>query len=121
MSFSNAQLVDIRRFCGYAAYAHFGWVFEEEYATLELRLANMAPEEEAVIIGNYLVNLPVLEAAIVSASDNLDTDQAAVWYHNKDEVADRQALYNLKRRELCAFIGVKPGRGLGQGGAIIRT
>lgn len=121
MSFTAVQLVDIRRYCGFAAYAHFGWVFEEEYATLELRLANMAPEEEAVITGNYLVNLPLLEAAIVSASDNLDTDVAAVWTHNRDEVGDRTALYNQKRRDLCAFIGVHPGRGLGVGSTVIRT
>lgn len=118
---TETQKVDVRRYCGFAAYAHFGWVFEEDYATLELRMANFSPEEELVITGNYLVNLPVLETAIMSATDNLDTDQAAVWYHNKNEVADRQGLFNLKRRELCAFIGVKPGRGLGQGGAIIRT
>jgi len=118
---TEAQKVDVRRFCGFAAYAHFGWVFEEDYATLELRMDNFCPEEEAVITGNYLVNLPALETAIVSASDNLDTDQAAVWFHNKDEVGDRTALFNQKRRDLCGFIGVKPGRGLGQGGAIIRT
>jgi hypothetical protein len=121
MSFTAVQIVDIRRFTGYPAYAHFGWVFEEEYATLELRLANMTPEEEAVITGNYLVNLPILEKAIVDASCNLDTDEAAVWKHNRDEVADRTALYNQKRRDLCGFIGVRPGRGLGMGGSVIRT
>jgi hypothetical protein len=118
---SEVQKVDVRRFAGFAAYAHFGWVFEEDYATLELRMDNFSPEEEAVITGNYLVQLPLLESAIDASSDNLDTDEAAVWKHNKDEVADRTALYNQKRRQLCAFIGVRPGRGLGQGGAIIRT
>jgi hypothetical protein len=119
--FTEVQLVDTLRFCGYPSYSFFGWVFEEDYATLTLRLQNMSADEAAVIIGNYLVNLPKLEQAIVDASCNLDTDVAAVWTHNKDEVADRTALYNQKRRDLCAFIGVRPGRGLGMGGTIIRT
>ena len=57
----------------------------------------------------------------VGASANLDTDQAAVWTHNKDEVADRNNLYYLKRRELCAYIGVRPGRALSGGASVIRT
>ena len=118
---TESQKVDVRRFCGFAAYAHFGWVFEEDYATLELRMDNFSPEEEAVITGNYLVNLPVLEAAIVSASGNLDTDQAAVWTHNKDEIQDRTMLFNQKRRDLCGFIGIGPGRGLRSGASVIRT
>jgi hypothetical protein len=119
--FTDAQLVDIRRFCGYPAHANFGWVFEEDYATLELRLQNMDPAEETVVTGNYLVQLPLLEAAIDSSSGNLDTDEAAVWKHNRDEVADRTQLYNQKRRQLCAFIGVRPGRGLQEGGSVVRT
>jgi hypothetical protein len=119
--FTEAQLVDILRYCGYPTYSFFGWVFEEDYATLTLRLQNMSVAEASVIITTFLPAISLLETAVVSASDNLDTDVAAVWTHNKDEVADRTALYNLKRREMCAYIGVRPGRGLGQGGAIIRT
>ena len=112
--FTTAQVVAIIRYCGYPAYSHYGWVFEGDYATLLLRLQNMAAEEAAVVTDTYLAVLPGLETAIDDAAANLDTDQAAVWKHNKSEVADRTALYNQKRRMLCEFIGVSPGRGLRQ-------
>jgi hypothetical protein len=119
--FQDAQLVDIIRFCGFPSYSFFGWVFEEDYATLTLRLQNMSLDEATALITNFLTPLYMLEKAVVDASCNLDTDQAAVWKHNKNEVADRNNLYYLKRRELCAYIGVKPGRGLGMGASVIRT
>jgi hypothetical protein len=119
--FLEAQLVDILRFAGYPTYSFFGWVFEEDYATLTLRLQNMSAAEAAVIIATFLPALYTLEAAVVAASANLATDQAAVWTHNKDEVADRNNLYYLKRRELCAYIGVKPGRAMSGGASVIRT
>lgn len=119
--FNESQLVDVLRYCGFPTYSYFGWVFEEDYATLTLRLQNMSADEAAVIITNYLVQLPLMEAAIDGSSANLDTDVAAVWTHNKDEVQDRTMLYNQKRRQLCAFIGVRPGPGLREGGSVIRT
>lgn len=121
MSFTEGQLVDIRRFCGYPAYAYFGWVFEEDYATLTLRLQHMSAEEEAVVTTKFLPVLAELETAVIGASCRLGTDAAAVWTRNKNEVADRTSLYYDKRRELCSFIGVIPGRGLRQGGRVIRA
>ncbi len=118
--FTVAQVVNIFRYCGYPAYTHFGWVFEADFATLLLRLQWMAPAEAEVVTSNYLAVLPGLESAIDTASANLDTDQAAVWKHNRDEVAHRTALYNQKRRQLCAFVGVSPGAGLRQAGSIVR-
>ena len=47
------------------------------------------------------------------AGGNLDTDQAAVWKHNKDEVRDRSQLFDGWGRRLCGFIDVPPGSGLG--------
>jgi len=119
--FTDAQTVDVFRFAGYPAYSYFGWVFEEDYATLTLRMQNMTADEAAVVINSFLTPLYLLEKAVIGASQNLDTDTAAVWKHNKNEVADRNNLYYLKRREMCAFFGVKPGRGLGAGASVIRT
>lgn len=123
MSFTAAELVDIRRFCGYAAYSTFGATLESDYGLLETRLAGMSADEEAVIRTVYLANLTNLETAIPAVSDNLDTDQAAVWHHNKDELRDREALLDCWRRRLCGFIGVRPGNGLksGLGASVIRT
>lgn len=116
-----AEKVDVRKFTGYPAYAHYGWVFEEDYATLELRMDNFSAEEETIITSNFLAVLPDLEQAVTDASCKLGTDEAAVWKRNKNEISDRTNLYYQKRRELCSFIGVKPGRGLREAGTVIRT
>lgn len=122
-TFTTAEKVDIRRFCGFQAFGSqpvqaFGHRFSTHYGTLEFRINNYAPEEEAVIRTTYLANLYTLETAIVGASANLDTDQAAVWFHNKNEQRDREALFTSWRMKLCAFIGVAPGPGLSSGSSI---
>ena len=118
--FTDAQKTDIRRFCGYSAYGasasgFVGWRFYVAYGTLEYRMNNLAPAEEAVV-GSYLNTLQQLEAAVPGAGENLDSDGAASWTHNKDEVRDRLRLFDGWRRRLCAFLGVPPGEGLGQAG-----
>jgi hypothetical protein len=120
MSFTNAEKVDIRRHCGYPMFGGVPSSFQSyrfftAYGTLEYRMNNMLAEEEAVVRTTYLANLTTLETAIPAAGANLDTDQAAVWKHNKNEVRDRAALFNKWRRDLCSFIGVPPGPGLGDG------
>jgi hypothetical protein len=95
--FTASQKVDLRRFLGYSLYGAAptpmnGYRFFTAYGTMEYRLSNMAPEEEAVVTSVYLANLTMLEQAIVKASCNLDTERAAVWFHNKNEVGDRTAL-----------------------------
>lgn len=113
-TFTSAQLVDIRRHCGYPAYGDgavvfpFPWIMQQ-YLALEYRLQHMSADEGAVVVNTYLANLTTLEAAIPAAGANLDTDEAAVWKHNKDEVSDRLALFDAMRRRLCQFLGVPPG------------
>lgn len=120
--FTAAELTDIRRFCGYAAFAAFGYVLGgSEMATLDTQCADMSDSEQAVVRNTYLPTLNTLETAIPTASDNLDTDQAAVWYHNKNEVSDRVALFNRWRLMLCEFVGCAPGRGLPRSGRLLRT
>ncbi|MDD2878017.1 MAG: hypothetical protein PHT60_13540 [Acidiphilium sp.] len=117
---TEAQKVDVRRFCGYPAYgagaAGFeSWRFFQAYGTLEYRMNNFAPAEVAVVV-NYLATLNALEAAVPLASGNLDTDAAASWQHNQREVRDRDALFDGWRRRLCGFIGVPPGGALESSG-----
>lgn len=124
MAFTNAEKTDIRRHCGYPAFGAqptqgFGYRFFTQYGTLEYKINNMLPEEEAVIRTTYLANLSTLEAAIPTASANLDTAQAAVWTHNKNELRDRDALYANWRKKLCAFIGIEPGPGLQDGFEVV--
>jgi hypothetical protein len=127
MALTDQQTADARRFAGYPALGTdtpaddsrdfaYGWVSPGLLQTLAHRLLNLTAENEATLVNVYLVNLTKLEAAIVAASSNLDTDKAAIWTHNKSEVTDREALFDKWRRRMCGFLGIAPGPGLGRGG-----
>lgn len=111
-TFTDADRIDLRRYMGYPAYGTGAVSFVERftriYVMMETKLSNMT-SNEATVIQQYLTTLRTLEAAIPAAGANLDTDSAAVWTHNKQEVADRTALYRQWRFELCAVIGLPPG------------
>ncbi len=117
-TFTDAQLVDIRRYCGYPAYGDGAAVFPlpwimKQYLALEYRLQHVSASEGAVVVNTYLANLATLETAIPGAGANLDTDAAAVWTHNPNEQRDRDRLFDSWRRRLCNFLGVEPGPNFG--------
>ncbi|HHL2824773.1 TPA: hypothetical protein ACQ431_003004 [Citrobacter murliniae] len=126
---TDQQKTDVRRYAGYPMIGStptddsrdfaYGWVSPGVWETLFKRLNSMSASEEYVLINTYLDKLATLETAITDASDNLDTDVAAIWTHNKNEVADRISLFKKWRREMCAFIGIPPGPWLGKGGCQI--
>lgn len=112
--FTDAQKADIRRYCGYpvrgaTASQMFGYRYLQQYGQLEFILNNMSLEEGNLVVTEYLPNLSIAENAIIGTSNNLDTDRAAVWYHNKKELRDRGELFNYLRQRLCNFIGIPPG------------
>lgn len=117
-TFTDAQLTDIRRFCGFPALGDgnvvfpFPWVMRQ-YLALEYRLQHISQNEGLVVVNTYLANLYTLENAIPATGANLDTDQAAVWIHNKNEQRDRDMLFDSWRRRLCNFLGVPPGPNFG--------
>lgn len=123
---TDQQKTDVRRYAGYPMVGDtpvdntrdfaYGWVSPGVWETLFRRLNSMSASEEAVLINTYLTKLALLETAITDASDNLDTDVAAIWTHNKNEVSDRMNLFNKWRRMMCSFIGIPPGPWLGNGG-----
>lgn len=123
-TFTSAQLVDVRRFCGYPAYGDgavvypYPWIMKQ-YLALEYRLQHISSDEGAVVVNTYLANLYTLETAVPGAGANLDTDAAAVWTHNKNEVRDRFALLDSWRRRLCQFLGVPPGPHMSSSGGSI--
>lgn len=96
------DLIDIRRFCGYPLTS----------TEIDVKIAAV-PDEAAAVVSTYLTNIRSLEAAIMGASDNLDTDKAAVWTRNRTEVQDRDAMFYAWRLRLCNLIGVIPGNNLG--------
>jgi hypothetical protein len=120
VGFTTQERVNIRRYCGYPQYGATPSCFQsyrffQAYGTLEYRMSNMLPEEGNVVREVYLSTLAKLESAIPRAGENLDTDEAGPWKHNKNEVRDRSALFNKWRRDLCAFMGIPGGPGLGDG------
>jgi hypothetical protein len=116
MPLTDAEKTDLRRFCGYPAYGAApagsqSWRFYQSYGLLEFRMNNLS-QSELAIARRYLGTLVGLEVAIPQSGGNLDTDQAAVWTRNRDEVQDRSRLFDDWCRRLCAFFGVPPGPGL---------
>src|SRR5574343_436504 len=117
---TEAQMTDCRRHMGYQVvgiiipingntdivYATFGMITMSLYT----RLTTLTASEETVLL-SYVTKCNELELAIATASDNLDTDEAAVWKHNKNEVADRENLYLRWRLKLCRFLGFPYGGG----------
>ena len=113
---TDAEKVDIRRFCGYPAYGAApaflqSWRFFQVYGLLEFRLNNLSAAE-AAIARRYLGTLTTLELAVPASSDNLDTNEAAMWTRNPNELDERLRLLDGWRRRLCGFLGVKPGPAL---------
>lgn len=120
--FADADIVDIRRYCGYPFYgagvAGFqSWRYFTEYGLEEFRIRNYTATEAAVVLAK-LATLRQLEAAVIAVSGNLDTAQAAVWTHNPDEFRDQVQLYTERRMDFCATLGVPPGPGLKPQGSI---
>lgn len=124
MPLTNAQKVDVRRHCGYGLFGALpssfqSYRFFQAYGFLEYRMGqtngtdNMAAEELTVLTTIFLPACNQYEADLVSSTSgirsNLDTEQAAVWTHNKNEQRDREALYLGARLKLCGFLGVPPG------------
>jgi hypothetical protein len=102
---ADFEKADIRRFCGYPVYGpgqvgFQGWRFFQAYGLLEYRMNNLAPAEYQNV-RYILAQLYPLESAVWTAGSNLDTDQASVWKHNKQEVQDRTSL-STTRGAACA-------------------
>jgi len=119
MALTATERTDIRRHCGYpplgvATNGAIDWQYYSQSGLLEYRMGNLAASE-LVVVRRYLATLLSLEMAIPRASENLDTDRASVWTHNKTEVRDRLQLFDTWRRRLCEFLGVPPGQGLATG------
>jgi hypothetical protein len=131
MTLTNEQVVSVRKYCGYSVSGDATTQsFREPVYTdrtyagglsLDYRLAHLQPEEEAEITNFYLPNLGRREREIQGAADNLDTDEAAVWKHNKEEVADRRDLFDRLRQDLCDFLGVAPGPNISQVTRLVRA
>lgn len=86
--------------------------------SLTAKLAGLTASEEATLTTRFLAPLAQLEAALLGASDNLDTAVAGPWTANPNEVSARSRLYDQWRRDMAAFLGFAPGPSLGGGGML---
>jgi hypothetical protein len=131
MTLSAQQIVDTRRYMGFSVSGDTtSQPFREQVysdatafgsLSLDYRLAHLSAEEENTVVTYYLANLYLREAEIQAASANLDTDEAAVWKHNKQEVSDRMGMFNQLRRDLCNFLGFEPGKALMSQNRLVRA
>lgn len=129
MALTDAQKADVRRYAGYPQVGAnhtvdasrdfaYGFTLPGVWETLESILNNMTVDNEATLTDLYLAKLATLETAIYDAGSNLDTAAAGPWTRNPNEVADRRALFNACRRDMCAFLGIAPGPKLGNGSTV---
>ncbi len=118
---TDAQKTDARRWAGWATLNDgepdyvFSNVASFGQVSLTHKLAGLSAAEEGVLTTTYLTILATLEAAIPAAADNMDTDTAGPWKANRNEMSERTGLFNKWRRDMCAFLGIPPGPGLGSG------
>lgn len=102
MALTAAQSVSVRRYAGWG-------LSPATPDALDLALASLTAEQEAVVVTTFLPSLLTLELAIMAAADTLDTAKAAVWERNANELAERSMLYRYRRIDLCRFLGVDLG------------
>ncbi len=116
MALTDAQKTDVRRWLGYPVVDEYEPTTLGQ-VTLDERLDALTTSEETVLTATFLEPLATLEAAILSAGENLDTEIAGPWTARKDEVSQRSMLFDKWRRDMAGFLGFKPGPALGGGGA----
>jgi hypothetical protein len=129
MALTDAQKLDVRRWMGYATQnqGEPDLVYSTPSGnslysqSLSSKLDGLTASEESVLTDTYLANIATLETDILNTRTNLDTDTAGPWIANKREMAQRVALFNKWRRDMCGFLGFTPGPALGDGGiALVR-
>ena len=118
--FTAAELTAVRRFAGFSAFASFGNLFSSNASNMDNQLAAMSDTEQSVIRTVYLAVLPTMETDINSSADYASVESAGPFTRNPHELSERRRLFNTKRREMCAFIGVAPGPGLPDNSRVVR-
>lgn len=114
MALSDAEVVDLRRFLGYPADPTPNTLPD----ALTVRVtAGISPSLEAVV-RNKLFALTAAEQALADSYAGLDTQQAAVYVRDLDELTRRTDHMRILRMDLAAMLAVETGPWLG-GGAFV--
>ena len=114
MSLSPGDTADTFRFTGYPIQSAISTQAAGLQTTMQMLAGTLAALSslEAAYVQATLVTLRLLEADVIGVRANADTKQAAVWYRNPDELAERERLYLTFRARLCSDLGIPPGPGL---------
>ena len=123
MALSEAQKLDVRRYAGYPLVSPDPEFVDPAIVNVpgQVRslgdwLDDLSAEQETVLTDLYLANLTTLETGQLDALENVDASAAGTWKSNPREISERRRMFNQWRRDMCNFIGVDPGPGLGSGG-----
>ena len=100
--FTNAEVVAIRRYCGYPPP-------RGGPDPVAAALAGLDADYVDVVRTTFLAVLPLLEADIDAMRSKVGTAIAAVWTRNPPEAAEREASFRTKRLRLCYTIGIESG------------
>ncbi len=100
---TNAEIVDLRRFCGYPPFVRPG----TSDALWDL-LPLLTPDLVAYVRG-CLADLRLLEADLPAMRAKLGIATAAVFERNPAEQRERNKLYLDQRRALCLALGISTG------------
>ena len=122
MAFTDQEMTDIRRVCGYPpigtlllAGTPFGMnpiAYRLQVNDFEARLRGLTPTEE-ISARAVLRDTLAVEASMFTMNEGLDVDTAAVFKRNPLEMQERLQLLGWYRQRLLASLGAPAGPGLG--------
>lgn len=120
-TFTDAQMVDIRRFCGYPARGTANNMFNSNlfftwFEELQYRAMNLSPAEGAIVANEYLVQINGARRDIFNARANQTALASGSVTFRDNEMEIRRGEYERLCYELCNFFGVGPGPNFGVGG-----
>ncbi|GBR06999.1 hypothetical protein [Acetobacter oeni] len=113
INLTEVEKVNLRRYCWYPVKGdesniQYSWPYFAKYGDFEYKINNLSNAE--IEVARSMLNiLSCLELGPSQAAQNIDTDKASVWTHNKTEVSERISLFYQQRLELVHFLGVKAG------------
>lgn len=115
-TFELADLIDIRRFCGFASAGIPGsWnpdAGDYRLAVFEARTANLTEAEGELLVDKHLARCRATEDAYWSAADTLVVESADVFTRNPRHLAELKEQHRDARMAMCAAFGIAPGPAL---------
>lgn len=112
--FTDQQLTDIRRFCGFPPQSNGQVLFPApwvnvQYLALDYRLQTLSATEGGVVVNSYLTPLYTLETTINTFAAQVNIGTAAAFIRNPETMREARQAFDDWRRRLCDFLGIEYG------------